>query len=312
MESSILATAPNTTLITGPTGFVGRALVGHLLAAGRNVRTARRSRSSDGPGSVQSVVVGDLTDCPDWSVALEGVNVVIHCAARAHVLKDDATDPLEAFRIVNTKATLHLAGEAARAGARRFVFISSIGVNGSETRGRPFRHDDQPDPHSPYAVSKYEAEQGLNALAAETGMEVVIIRAPLVVGPNPKGNLAVLETAISKGLPLPFGAARRNRRDFVSIDNLCSLITTCADHPGAAGQTFLASDGQAIPTRTLVERMAAQSGKTVKLVAFPPAILATALGMIGKRGLASQLFGDLELDISHTERTLGWAPQPVT
>ena len=297
-------------LVTGATGFLGRAVVAHLGARGRKVLAAVRGGGA--PAGLETAVVGDLSGATDWSAALRGVDAVIHCAARAHVLKEAAADPLAQFRAVNTAATLALARQAAAAGVRRFVFISSIGVNGAETRGRPFRHDDPPHPHSPYAVSKHEAELGLRAIAAETGLEVVVIRPPLILGPDPKGNLATLERVIGKGLPLPFGLARRNRRDLVSLDTLCDLIDAVLDHPAAAGETFLVSDGEPLSTRTLLERIAAARGLPIRLFPVPPALLALPLKLAGKGAMASQLFGDLEVDIGHTRRTLDWAPPGQT
>lgn len=290
-------------LVTGATGFLGRAVVGRLETRGRPVRAAVRRDA--GPGAV---AVGDISPETDWSEALRGVDTVVHCAARAHVLKDTAADPLARFRAVNVDATAALARQAIQAGVRRFVFISSIGVNGAETQGTPFRHDDPPRPHSPYAVSKHEAEQGLKRIAAETGLQVVIIRPPLIVGPDPKGNLATLNRLIARGLPLPFGLATKNRRDLVSRDVLVDLIETVIDHPAAAGQTFLVSDGAAISTRVLLERMAAAQGRSLTLLPVPPALLAVPLKLMGRGAMASQLFGDLEVDIAHTRETLDWTP----
>lgn len=295
-------------LVTGATGFLGRAVVEHLAAQGRLVRAAGRRAAEDTPTGAETVAVGDLSDQTDWSAALANTDAIVHCAARAHVLKETAADPLAQFRAVNTAATLALARQAAAAGVRRLVFISSIGVNGAETHGRGFRHDDAAHPHSPYAVSKHEAEQGLAAIAAETGLEVVVIRPPLILGPDPKGNLATLNRIIGKGLPLPFGLVTNNRRDLVSRETLCRLIDTVIDHPAAANQTFLVSDGEAISTRTLLERMAATQGRSLTLWPLPPALLALPLKLAGKRAMAAQLFGDLEVDIAHTRRTLGWAP----
>jgi nucleoside-diphosphate-sugar epimerase len=298
--------ADRTVLVTGATGFLGKAVVERLIASGRSVRGAVRANA--GPGQA---AVGDLSAATDWTEALTGVDAVVHCAARAHVLKETATDPLPLFRAVNTEATLALARQAAAAGVRRFIFISSIGVNGSETQGTPFRHDDPARPHSSYAVSKHEAELGLQALAAETGLEVVILRPPLITGPEPKGNLATLNKVIAKGLPLPFGLVTKNRRDLVSRDTLCDLIDTVIDAPVAAGQTFLVSDGAPVSTRVLLERMAAAQGRSITLLPVPPALLALPLKLLGKGAMASQLFGDLEVDIAHTRRTLNWSP-PVS
>ena len=292
-----------TILVTGATGFLGRAVVDHLIARGRAVRAAVRTDA--GPGAV---AVGDLSVDTDWSVALTGIDTVVHCAARAHVMRETSDDPLALFRAVNTEATAALARQAVAAGVRRFVFISSIGVNGAATDGVPFRHDDPPHPHSPYAVSKHEAELALHAIAAGTGLEVVVIRPPLITGPDPKGNLATLNRVIAKGLPLPFGLVTRNRRDLVSRDTLCRLIDTVIDHPAAAGQTFLVSDGAPLSTRALLERMAADEGRSITLLPVPPAFLSLPLRLLGKGAMASQLFGDLEVDIAHTRQTLGWAP----
>lgn len=292
-----------TILVTGATGFLGRAVVDHLIARGRAVRAAVRTDA--GPGAV---AVGDLSVDTDWSVALTGIDTVVHCAARAHVMRETSDDPLALFRAVNTEATAALARQAVAAGVRRFVFISSIGVNGAATDGVPFRHDDPPHPHSPYAVSKHEAELALHAIAAGTGLEVVVIRPPLITGPDPKGNLATLNRVIAKGLPLPFGLVTRNRRDLVSRDTLCRLIDTVIDHPAAAGETFLVSDGAPLSTRALLERMAAAEGRSITLLPVPPAFLSLPLRLLGKGAMASQLFGDLEVDIAHTRETLGWAP----
>lgn len=295
-----------TILVTGATGFLGRAVVAQLIASGRSVRAAVRQDA--GPGAV---AVGDLSADTDWSAALTGVDSVVHCAARAHVLNDTSDNPLTAFRAVNTEATVALAQQAVAAGVRRFIFISSIGVNGAETHGTPFRHDDTPHPHSPYAVSKHEAELALHAIAAETGLEVVVIRPPLITGPDPKGNLATLNKVIAKGLPLPFGLVTKNRRDLVSRETLCGLIETVIDHPAAAGQTFLVSDGAPISTRVLLEELAAAQGRAVTLLPVPPVFLSLPLKLLGKGAMASQLFGDLEVDIGHTHRTLDWSP-PVS
>ena len=293
-------------LVTGATGFLGSAVVAHLRAAGRPIcATVRETGASAGTGTV---AVGDLNGETDWTTALAGVDAVVHCAARAHVLKETAADPLAQFRRVNTEGALALARQAAASGVRRLIFISSIGVNGAETRGTPFSANDAPRPHSPYAQSKHEAEQGLAAIATNTGMEVVVIRPPLITGPDPKGNLGTLARFISLGLPLPFGLVTRNRRDLVSRETLCRLIGTCLDHPAAPGRTFLVSDGAPISTRHLLETLAADMGRRLRLLPVPPILLAVALDALGRSAMRSQLLADLEVDIGPTCETLGWRP----
>ena len=293
-----------TVLVTGATGFVGGAVVDYLVMGGRNVRAVVRRDSGKWPQGVNVATVSDISDIPP----MQGVDCIIHCAARAHILNEAESDPLSAFRAVNRDATLAFARAAAAAGVRRFIFISTIGVNGAETRGRGYASDDEPAPHSPYAISKYEAEVGLSAIARETGLEIVIIRPPLVIGAHPKGNLGTLERAIAKGVPLPFGRVTKNRRDLVSLDTLSSLIEVCIDAPKAVGETFMVSDGAPLSTRGIVEALAKTAGLKLRLLPVSPSILKLGLRIVGKDSLASQLLGDLEVDIRHTIDTLGWHP----
>lgn len=297
-------------LVTGASGFVGRALVSMLSSEGRHVRAAARSRVDDAKG-IEAVQMPDLAPGADWQSLVSGIDCIIHCAARAHVLKEEAADPLPVFRSINRDATVELARAAAKAGVRRFIFISSIGVNGNETYGTPFRHDDTPSPQSPYAVAKWEAEQGLTELARETGMELVIIRPPLVMGHNAPGNIGQLQRAASKGLPLPLGGVTGNRRDLVSLATLATLVSACIDHPHAAGQVFLVSDGQALSTRDIVAKAAGLSGQRPRFLPVPTAMLGVMLRIAGKGSMASQLLGDLEVDIAHTISSLGWSPPAV-
>lgn len=245
----------------------------------------------------------------DFGEILAGASTVLHTAARVHIMNDRAVDPLQAFQVVNTAGTLTLARQAAAAGVRRFVFVSSVKVNGETTLlGHRFRHDDAPRPLDPYGVSKAEAEQGLHELAKKTGMEVVIVRPPLVYGPGVKANFAALMRAIQHGLPLPLGAVTHNRRSLVALDNLVDLLITCIDHPAAANQTFLVSDGEDLSTTDLLRRMARAMNVPARLLPVPPALLKLGAGLMGKGDMAQRLLGSLQVDITHTRETLGWAP----
>ena len=292
-------------LVTGASGFIGAALLGRLRADGLQPIGTSRGDS----------LVGDCVSAPplevggDWSGLLTGIGTVVHTAARVHVMRDSSSNPLDAFRAVNVTGSLNLARQAASARVRRFVFISSVKVNGEEIRhGRPFAAENDPAPEDAYGISKAEAEAGLKAIAAETGMEFVIIRPPLVYGPGVRGNFAAMMRAVALGLPLPFGAVTDNRRSLVGLDNLVDLIVTCIDHPAAANQTFMVSDGEDLSTADLLRRLGAAMDKRARLLDIPPALLSAAAAMIGKRAIAQRLLGNLQVDISHTCRTLGWKP----
>lgn len=293
-------------MITGSSGFIGRSVITRLLADGRRVSgTARRPFNSQ--LEVESPLLGATAD---WRPALTGVNVVIHTAARAHVLKDDAKNPVELFREINTAGTLQLARQSADAGVRRFVFLSSIGVNGTQGL-KPFTESDIPNPVEPYSVSKLEAEQGLMALSKETGMEVVIIRPPLVYGPSAPGNFGKLANAVRRGLPLPLGAVTQNRRTLVGLDNLVDLIVTCAYHPAAANQAFLAGDDEDLSTADLLHRMAKAFGVKPRLLPVPVPLLKVIARAAGKSGMVERLCGSLQVDIAKAREVLGWKP-PLT
>lgn len=297
-------------LVTGATGFVGRNLLERLCVDGFLPAAALRNEFGDIPPSVIRCMVNGVQGDTDWSAALRGQDTVVHCAARVHVMRDTSEDPLDAFRAVNLHGTLNLARQATKSGIRRFVFISSVGVNGAETFGDPFTGDDIAVPHSHYALSKYEAELGLKKLAAETGLEVVIIRPPLVYGAHAPGNFGALVRWLSRGVPLPLGAID-NRRSYVALDNLVDLIVTCIDHPIAVKQTFLVSDGEDLSTTDLLRRMARALGKPARLLPVAPALLKFGAATIGKPELAQRLCGDLQVDISKTRQLLGWNP-PVS
>ena len=299
-------------LVTGATGFLGQALVRQLATEQRFVpRAASRREWKERSERVESVRVGELRADTDWSMALADVDCVVHLAARVHVMHETAADALAAFREVNVEGTLNLARQAADAGVRRFVFISSIKVNGEQTApGQIFGADDQPWPQDPYGVSKWEAEQRLMELAEVTGMEVVCIRPPLVYGPRVKGNLASLIRVVAKGLPLPLGAIH-NRRSLVGLDNLVDLIVTCVNHPAAANQVFLAGDGQDLSTTELLRSIARAMGKPSRLIPVPAGVLMLGATLLGKKAMAQRLLGSLQVDISKARTVLGWEP-PVS
>ena len=298
-------------LVSGARGFVGSALVARLAREGVETRACVRRDDASMPNGVHTVQFGDLTANTDWSRALTGVGVIVHAAARVHVMDDTATDPLTEFRRVNVQGTLHLARQAEAAGVRRFVFISSIKVNGEATElGMPFSADDLPAPLDPYGVSKMEAEQGLREIAAQTGMEVVIIRPPLVYGPGVKANFAALMRTVQLGWPLPLGAVH-NRRSLVALDNLVDFIVTCTTHPQAANQTFLVSDGHDLSTTELVRGLARAAGVPARLLPLPVLALQAGAALLGKGDAVQRLCGNLQVDISKARSLLGWVP-PVS
>ena len=294
-------------LVTGATGFVGRGLLRRLCVDNFLPAAALRREVADLPSSVSRCMVDGVQEYTDWTAALRGQNAVVHCAARAHIMRDTTADPLEAFRSINFRGTLSLARQAANAGIRRFIFISSVGVNGAETFGVPFREDDISAPHSPYAVAKYEAEMGLQVLAAETDMKIVIIRPTLVYGPNAPGNFGSLMRWLKRGIPLPLGALH-NQRSLVALDNLVDLIVTCITHPAAANQTFLVSDGEDVSTSELLRRMGRAMGRPARLIPVPVSWLKLAAAMVGKPDVAQRLCGSLQVDIEKTRCLLGWSP----
>ena len=294
-------------VVTGANGFVGRALCAGAVARGLIVRGITRSAHAL-PSGAENLVVANLEDGADWRNALVGSQTVIHLAARVHVVADKAKNPLNEFRRINVLGTLNLARQAAAAGVHRFVFISSVKVNGeSTTLGLPFFADDIPAPLDPYGVSKTEAEQGLRKIAAETGMEVVIIRPPLVYGLGVKANFQTMMRWLARGVPLPLGAIH-NRRSMVALDNLVDLILTCIDHPAAANQTFLVSDGEDLSTTQLLQRLGRALGKPARLIPVPAMLLKAGAALVGKPAIAQRLCGSLQVDISKTQQLLGWTP----
>ena len=291
-------------LVTGANGFIGRALCDVLAASRRKVRKAVRIPV---PGLPDAVTVGDIGPDTGWRAALESVSGVVHLAARTHVLRETATDPLAEFRKINVSGTERLARSAAAGGVRRFVFVSSVKVNGERTGERPYSEDDTPRPEDAYGVSKWEAEQALSRIAAETGLEVVVLRPPLVYGPGVKGNFLRLMNLIARGAPLPLGAID-NRRSFIFSGNLTSAITAALDAPRAAGRTYLVSDGEDVSTPDLVRGLARALGVTPRLLSLPLSPLGFAATLAGKRAEFARLTRSLQVDSSRIRRELDWRP----
>ena len=295
-------------LVTGATGFLGRRLCMTLKKEPRMKLTAvvRRKRTVS---QVNSVIEMPFIDSvSDWANALTIQDVVIHTAARVHIMRDSVTDPLSEYRRVNVDGTINLARQSAAAGVKRFVFISSIKVNGEQTApGQAFQPENEARPIGSYGISKWEAEQGLQKIAKETSMEVVIIRPPLIYGPGVKGNFANLIKLVRKGLPLPLGAIH-NRRSMIALDNLVDLIITCIDHPNASNQVFLASDGQDLSTTELLQGLAQAMGKPSRLLPISSSFLRLAASALGKKTIADRLLGSLQVDISNTRNLLNWTP----
>ncbi len=296
-------------LVTGASGFVGAAVASRLVRLGCPItRAAVRRAYTKLPIGVEGCVVPTLAADTDWTSALAGIDSVVHAAARVHVMRESHADPLSEFRRVNVEGTLNLARQASQAGVRRFVFISSIKVNGEATEpGQPFRADDEPSPRDAYGISKLEAEVGLRALAQSTGMEVVIIRPVLVYGPGVRANFQTLLRLVSSGVPLPFGRTN-NRRSLVALDNLADLVCTCLEHPAAANQTFLVSDGEPVSTANLVRAMAAAMGKQPRLIDVPLPWMSRVANALGQGAVTQRLFDSLEVDIDKNRQLLGWQP----
>jgi nucleoside-diphosphate-sugar epimerase len=296
-------------LVTGATGFVGQTLVRRLvLYEGHDVRCAIRKGRDGLEGATHVYVVGEVDASTDWQRALVDVDYVVHLTARVHVMRDHCYDPLMEFRRVNTDGTLNLARQAAAAGVRRFIFLSTIKVNGEATHyGCPFTPSDLPAPQDPYGISKHEAEVGLRAIAHETGMEVVIIRPTLVYGKGARGNFKSLIKLVARGLPLPLGSIN-NFRSFVGIDNLVDFIVTCLEHPAAANETFMVSDGEDISTPDLIRRMARAMNRPARLLPVPVWALQAGALFLGKGDAVQRLCGNLQVDISKSRTLLGWYP----
>ena len=289
-------------IITGSTGFVGRALV-KSLGAKYTVKTiGRKGKTSD------NHLRASIDMKTDYSSMLRSNDVLIHLAARVHVMNEKTKNPIDAFRAVNTQGTLNLATQAAEAGVKRFIFISTIKVNGESTTGREPFTEQETSPEDPYGISKAEAEQKLLALGKKTGMEIVIIRPPLVYGKGVKANFASLMSLVNKGFPLPFRAINKNKRSLVSVYNLVDLIEVCIEHPNATNQVFLVSDDHDLSTAEMVQLMAKVQGKSNLALPVPPTLFSIAGSILGKKSVVDRLIGSLQVDITHTKDTLKWTP----
>ena len=299
----------NKILLTGASGFVGAALLRSLLVQGAQVRCSFRVPTV--VEGAESVLVSSIDDQTVWGGHLAGIDTVIHCAGRAHIMNDLCADPLSEFRRINVGGTISLAQQAQAMGVRRFIYLSSVKVNGEQTaKGQPFSETDQPSPQNPYAVSKYEAELALFELARQTGMEVVVIRPVLVYGSGVKANFLTLLRLVRLGMPLPFGSID-NQRSFLFLDNLNSLIVRCIDHPKAANEVFLASDGHDLSIAELLRSCGNAMGVGVLLLPIPQSWCTLSAALLGQRDAIQRLCGSLQVDISKARQLLDWEP-PVS
>ena len=296
-------------LVTGANGFVARGLCPRLQEQGFFVRGVVRRRFDSERRRIpdELVEIGDLGARPDWTQALSGINTVVHLAARVHQMRDLDADPLRAFRTINVTATADLARQAAGAGVGRLVFLSTVKVNGERTGVRPFDSGSQSAPSDPYAISKFEAEQRLVEISRDTGLEVVIVRSPLVYGPGVGGNFLRLLGLVERGVPLPL-ASVHNRRSMIGIGNLAKLICHCLSYPGAAGRILLASDGEDLSTPQLIRGLASAMEKPARLFPVPTALLTATAAIAGKAAELGRLTDSLQVDASELQRQLDWQP----
>jgi len=298
-------------LLTGATGFVGKAVSEKLIETGVYLVASVREKSEILSHQVSQVLISDLTSETDWSLALKSVDVVIHSAARVHVMNDTSEDPLAEFRKVNLEGTMALALQAVKAGVKRFIFISSIKVNGESTlSGRPFTADDTPSPLDAYGISKAETEEALMEISLATKMEVVIIRPVLVYGPEVKANFLNMMSWLNHRVPLPLGNIQ-NQRSLLALDNLIDFILLCVDYkksPKASNQIFLISDGEDVSTTELLRKTANALGKRPLLISVPVWLMKFAANLLGKGEVANRLFSSLQVDNSKAKELLGWTP----
>lgn len=295
-------------VVTGADGFIGRQLCWELKEKGFQVLACimEPEQKATLPAGVDAFVSGKIDGATDWRSALRKGDTVVHLAARVHIMRETAEDPLEAFRQVNVAGTVNLAAQGAAAGVKRFVLMSTVGVNGNNSGERAYTENDAPQPHNYYSVSKHEAEEALRRISDETGLEAVIIRAPLVYGPEAPGNFLSLMEVIRKGWPLPLGSIR-NRRSFVYVRNLVNAIMLCCTHP-ASDKTYFVSDGEDVSTPELIRKLANHYGVASRLWPFPPALIRLMCALTGKPVIAERLLNSLTVDSGRIRRELGWKP----
>jgi nucleoside-diphosphate-sugar epimerase len=294
-------------LVTGANGFIGKALCAALPKVGHFFIPIVRNVAPNTDMSSSKAVIKQINTSTEWQETLSGVDTVIHLAARVHMVNDNAVNPLQDYREANVEATLNLARQCVTTGVKRFIYLSSIKVNGEATLLKPFRDADMPAPLDPYGISKLEAEEGLKRLAVETGLEVVIIRPPLVYGPGVKANFLQLMRLVKRGIPMPL-ASVQNRRSIIFVDNLVDVILRCVEHEDAPGHTFLVSDDYDVSIAELINSLASTMGKRSMLFPIPPQILMFAAKLIGKTPVAERLLNSLQVDIASTKRILNWTP----
>ena len=288
--------------ITGANGFVGKNLIQELekrkISFLAGVRKSTKSKE---------VSYGDIQTQSNWEEILKDCDCIVHLAARVHVMNETADDPMTLFRTINVHATLKLAEAAKKIGVKKFIYISSIKVNGEFTTTKPFSASDKPAPEDPYGLSKWEAEQAVMGLHEDGNFDVVIIRPPLIYGPGVKANFEKLFKLVEMGLPLPFGAVN-NKRSMVSVYNLCDLIIRCVENPSAGGKTFLVSDDQDLSLKDLIINMGKAKNKKPFLLPIPASLMKLALDLIGKKSFSIRLLGNLQVDIQDTKKVLNWKP----
>ena len=295
-------------LITGANGFIGRALISKLaLQTNYFIRASVRKKTIQFPRQIEVFENMEASSNTNWTDALRDIDVVIHLLARVHVMHDKVANPLLEFRNINVNATIALAKIAAKQGIKRFIFLSTVKVNGESTSNKPFSEFDLPHPQDAYAISKWEAEEALKKISKDTGMELVIIRSPLAYGPNVKANFLKMIQYVKRGIPLPLGAIQ-NKRSLIGIDNLVDFIVTTICHPKAANHTFLISDDEDISTTDLLRRIGKHIGKPARLIPLHPRILSFLFNILGRKDFGDRLLGSLEVDITKAKKLLAWSP----